>query len=141
MKIFVLLILYIHIPQTETALVTRTTDIFTIGDLNKHTWGVTTKRNKDIQIRIKGNSSTGYSWFLDKATSTGLDLLVPSNLDEFNSVSEYINDRSRGYGSEEYFNFRFKTLVKKGIAQLKFIYKKSWEEEILYKLAVKVKIN
>jgi predicted secreted protein len=135
--LFLLLSLAISIENVENS----NSGTFTLNNMSQGTWNISAHKNKEIALKLKGNATTGYAWFLD--TSLGLDnsLLVATNLNAEGGSSEYVPDTFRGFGSGGYYIFRFKTLSSSGLAKIRFVYKRSWETDVLYKLTAEVKIS
>ena len=83
-------------------------------------------------ITVGGNPSTGYNWYLDPETYNE-NVVICTNKTEDNS-GEYISANSNGgpplCGAPGKIKFIFK-FVKAGDIDIKIIYKRSWEENIM----------
>lgn len=78
-------------------------------------------------IKMKGNPTTGYSWFL--AETSNKDDLVALNLNDVNSSKNYESspNPAKLLGSGGVYYFKFKG-VKEGNYSLMFVKKRIWEQ-------------
>lgn len=95
--------------------------------------------NDEFYLKIRGNLTTGYNWFLSENSNN--ENLVALNLTEINSSMDYQTDENlKGYeGVGGYHYFRFKGL-KKGNFNLLFIQKRVWEHSNLSEILVSITI-
>ncbi len=107
-------------------------------EANTKTLDINVNANKNFELVIPGNITTGFSWYLkDYDTS----LVKALNLKDKNS-GEYVSDPAPpGYcGVPGKFHFKFQALnIGKG--SLTFIHKRPWESSDVAKLAVNININ
>jgi len=83
-----------------------------------------------FDVELKGNPTTGYSWYLenvDKVNGSGVE---PLNLDENNS-GEYVQKQSNValMGAGGTFSFKFIVNDINDLPTLSFVYMRSWEKE------------
>jgi len=94
--------------------------------------------NTVFNVELKGNPTTGYSWYLDNVDEIKNSVIEPINLDDNNS-GEYIQNKYNrrqlkqsnknlvGVGGVFVFSFKVKETTSNQLPTLKFIYKRSWE--------------
>ncbi|OUM58839.1 hypothetical protein PIROE2DRAFT_64157 [Piromyces sp. E2] len=95
--------------------------------------------NTNFNVELKGNPTTGYSWYLENVDEIKNSVIEPINLNEENT-GDYIqnqNKRLSGAGGVFLFSFRVKNIVKDP-PTLKFIYKRPWESEAITSAEVTV---
>lgn len=86
----------------------------------------TVRAGSPFSISVKGNPTTGYSWFLDHPENLNKRLLIPLNLDKYNSGEFVSNPHPAGMvGVGGTFIFKFRA-VRRGLARFKLIYKRPW---------------
>ncbi len=97
-------------------------------------------KNLDFIIKVKGNPTTGYGWFLKKNSYDGK--LTCTNLDKYNSSKDFIvNDHPPGWtGVGGVYYFMFKGL-ETGLYELEFINKRPWEETNYRERRINIQIN
>ena len=85
------------------------------------------RKNATIHLKIRGNMTTGYSWFVEGNSIKNKDFNF-LNLDDSNSTNDYKTDSHLkgmvGVGGS--FIFKVK-LIETGIHHLDFINKRPWE--------------
>ena len=102
------------------------------------------KSGSEFNIKIPGNPTTGYSWYLtndEELKSAGLE---PSNLNEYKSADYAQNSHPKGMvGVGGCFDFKFKlSNDKKNVPDIKLAYKRPWEQNAgIYSIKVKVIIE
>ncbi len=98
------------------------------------------KVGENFTIKINGNKTTGYGWFLLNRREVK-DMIIPLNMNVHESTNDYQSesDLSR-LGSPGYYLFKFKGIKSGTHPKLKFIQKRPWEAEILSNLEVKIKL-
>jgi predicted secreted protein len=118
-------------------------DLFTMpSDLAQDTpWNISAKMGSTFTIKIRGNPTTGYSWFLENRTNLNTSLIQALNLSEHGSA-DYVTDPSEPgmVGVGGYYYFRFSALAA-GDAQLVFVHKRPWETSPLKTVTVNVSIK
>jgi len=97
-----------------------------------------------LVIKIKGNITTGYGWYLDNPKELHEEKIIsPLNLDEHNSA-EYVTDKHEkgmsGVGGNYYFKFKLLSATN-GTTPLRFVNKRAWEKEDFTTINVNLKIN
>lgn len=100
---------------------------------------VQAKLNKDFAIKILGNPTTGYSWYLK---DTNENLLQCVNLNEYKSSKDYISNNNDPYfsGGDGYYYFRFKP-ISIGLVNLHFSYLRIWEKQPIRDIYIDVNIE
>jgi predicted secreted protein len=87
------------------------------------------KVGNEFEIKLEGNPTTGYSWYLKSLDKASNAIVSPVNLNSNNSTANYIqypkNAEEVGVGGT--FNFKFKG-VANGQTKLNFDYKRPWED-------------
>jgi len=103
--------------------------IFSI-DKNQESYQFNVKSNDEFLIEVRGNPTTGYSWYLkensDKEDFQGL------NLNKYNSSKDYVHDSHPpgfvGGGGIYYFKFKG---TKVGTFKILLEYKRHWEPKAI----------
>ncbi|ORX87249.1 hypothetical protein BCR32DRAFT_240379 [Anaeromyces robustus] len=88
--------------------------------------------NASFSVKIAGNPTTGYSWYLENAEELkSSDVILPINLDEYNGSKDYVSDPHEegmvGYGGTFVYKFNVKNACGKELPKLNFGYKRPWE--------------
>ena len=102
------------------------------------------KNGSEFNIKIAGNPTTGYSWYLNNEDELKKGGVQPTNLDEYKSADFVENDHPEGMvGVGGKFDFKFKLDEgKKNVPDIKLCYKRPWEKnEGSYLIKVKVVIE
>ena len=96
--------------------------------------------SQKFEIDLYGNITTGFNWFLENGNENNL-YVKPLNLSE-NKTGEYFKGNHppgwRGGGGSLHFQFEATAV---GIHDLKFVYKRSWCNDVAAELSVKVKVT
>lgn len=96
------------------------------------------EQDQEFAVKIRGNPTTGYSWFLAEEIQEDESLLA-TNLKENRSTKNYeIDDAPEhhmGVGGFYYFKFKGQ---RPGTYPLVFVHKRPWETEALAQRAVQV---
>ncbi|KAG4104591.1 hypothetical protein H8356DRAFT_1028308 [Neocallimastix lanati (nom. inval.)] len=81
-----------------------------------------------FSIKLKGNPTTGYSWFLINDEEIANAGIIPLNLGE-NKSGSYISHNPKGMvGGGGIFDFQFKaSKVTNNLPSIKFTYRRPWE--------------
>lgn len=100
----------------------------------------TAKTNEEFILKVRGNPTTGYSWYLSKnSDEKNLKCL---NLNKYNSSENYVVDKHPpgfvGVGGTFYFKFQG---VKEGNYDVILVKKRPWEPEPIQTKTVKVEIK
>ena len=99
-----------------------------IFSLDKPIAAIKAHQNEKFIIKVAGNPSTGYGWFLGKKTED--NGLKCTNCDEYNSSNDYKVDKHPagmvGVPGNYYFIFSGE---QKGHIDLEFVNKRPWEKE------------
>ena len=118
-------------------------DLFTLpSDLPQDApWNISAKVGSTFSIKIRGNPTTGYSWFLENRNNLNTSMIQALNLSEHGSA-DYVTDASEPgmVGVGGYYYFRFSALAA-GDAQLVFIHKRPWETSPIRTVTVNVSLN
>jgi len=90
--------------------------------------------NSIFNIRVDGNKTTGFSWFLENVEELKIsNIIEPLNLDEKNGSKDYVvnngNKKTCGAGEINIFKFKVNNAREKELPKLKFIYKRPWETD------------
>jgi predicted secreted protein len=103
---------------------------------------ISTKVGSTFTIKVSGNPSTGFGWYLkNKEELTNSQVLEASNLNQYGSgeFESYPHEEGMvGVGGNYYFKFKAKAA---GNVQLIFEHKRPWEKEVLTTYTVKVVVN
>ena len=123
-------------------------NIITFGNAGGHE-ELSVVSNSSFTVKLDGNPTTGYSWYLDNADEIkNAAAIEATNLDEYNS-GKYAQRQSKKLvvGAGGTFTFEFKTHEIQGeLPQLKFVYKRPWEtndpiyEAVVTLVAIKTEI-
>jgi predicted secreted protein len=87
---------------------------------------ITVKENAIFELKMDGNPTTGYSWFISNE-----DKLNDYGIEPLNIEGDYIPYDNSGFlmGSGGYFSFQFKAGSASSKSKvIKFVYKRFWEE-------------
>jgi len=83
-------------------------------------------KEDEFYLKLHGNPTTGYSWFLNQ--NSDKENLLALNLNEYNSSQDFVvnshPERMVGVGGDYFFKFKG---LKEGSYNLKFVNKRSWE--------------
>lgn len=96
-------------------------------------WNITVKVNTSFKIKIEGNPTTGYIWYIGNVNEIKQQFLVMKNINSNNSTDNYIVDKNNDgiVGQPGYYLFEFEaiktTLLYKPIKMI-FNQKRPWEE-------------
>jgi len=105
-------------------------------ELNEFDAGV----EDEFFIRIHGNPTTGYSWFLKE--NSDKENLLALNLNEYNSSEDYETDAHPdgmvGVGGDYFFRFKG---AKEGSYNLMFVKKRPWEQNNIAEKYVRLNIK
>jgi len=100
----------------------------------------TIKLNKEFILKVNGNPTTGYSWYLS-ANSDEINLKC-LNLNKWKSSENYVVDKHEtgfvGVGGTYYFKFQG---VKEGTYDMTLIKKRAWEPEAIQTKNIQVEIK
>ena len=85
-------------------------------------------KNQILVVKLSGNPTTGYSWYLSNRQNLDLGQLKPININQYGSSDDYQVDAHEpgmvGVGGKFYFKFQ---PIKSGVkVELIFIYQRSW---------------
>jgi len=88
------------------------------------------KNDTTFDVKIQGNPTTGYSWYLENVDEVNSSGVEPLNLDENNS-GDYMQKQSNVplMGAGGTFSFKFKVKDVNNLPTLSFVYMRSWEKE------------
>ena len=99
--------------------------------------------NQTLVIKIHGNPTTGYGWYLENYQNLNSSGLNPLNLNEYGSTDEYKTDpHPAGFvGVPGSYYFRFQPIKSQVSLNLVFINKRPWmPEEDVKRVVVTVNI-
>ncbi|ORX41843.1 hypothetical protein BCR36DRAFT_170522 [Piromyces finnis] len=95
------------------------------------------EKNSTFNVELKGNPTTGYSWYLDNVND------IEDAIELLNGDGDYIQDKSKpgmvGVGGTFIFKFQVKKTDK--LPTIKFVYKRVWEETSIATAEVILKSN
>lgn len=116
--------------------------IIELNTNNKEVIHVTAKLNTTLDIRVKGNPSTGYNWYLENAEEIiNAKVLTPLNLTNRHGSKNFVqNAHTQGaIGVGGSYSFQFLPSAN-GRATISLIYKRPWlkNSEKTYTLEVTV---
>jgi predicted secreted protein len=98
---------------------------------NEETWQISANKGETLSIKIRGNKTTGYSWFLSNREKLSNDSLQPLNLKDDNSSKDYVTDEHPdgycGVGGYFYFDFKVADEAKYQVIVLSFSFRRPWE--------------
>jgi len=102
----------------------------------------TVSKNGELIVKLKGNPTTGYGWYLSNASQLS-NALQATNLNAMGSTTSYVqNPAPAGYvGVGGTFIFRFNALAAADNVNLDFVLKRPWETTLANKITVTVKIT
>lgn len=117
-------------------------EIFSL-ETGSNTLEVSPQEGQTFTIKIRGNPTTGYTWFLDNRDNLDNSAIKALNLNEFGSSRNYKTDEHPEgmVGVGGYYFFTFKALKKGASVDLVFIHKRPWESGHVRKVTVKVNIS
>ena len=97
--------------------------------------------DQEFSIKIRGNPTTGYGWYLAEEIQED-ESLLSTNLKEDRSSKNYEKDSApehmMGVGGNFYFNFKGQ---RAGTYPLIFVNKRPWETESVNQKAIRVTVN
>ena len=106
---------------------------------NENIFEFSTVLEKEFYIKVRGNPTTGYGWYLSE--NSDKENLLTLNLDEYNSCNDYVVDKHPegmvGVGGNYYFKFKG---LKEGNYNLMFIKKRAWEQNNIAEKRVVLKV-
>lgn len=104
---------------------------------------VSVPKGEDFAIKIRGNPTTGYGWFLDNPKQLEGSSVEALNLNDMNSAEYVADDHPNGMvGVGGYYYFKFKAVGDANTStNLTFIHKRPWETTNLRTAVVTVKIT
>jgi len=119
--------------------------IFSIPHDHKlETLSVTADFDKTIIIKIRGNKTTGYSWYVFNTEQIESEhMLYPTNLSATFDTNDYYQFDSAKKGAKGvggFFYFKFKPL-RLGVSNIVFINKRRWEDKYIGKVEVTIKVE
>ena len=88
--------------------------------------------NKEFNVCLEGNGTTGYSWVLTNVEEVkNSNLVEPLNVNPGNMADDYVTNPHEhgmvGVGGYSVFKFKVKNGAGKGLPKLVFEYKRPWE--------------
>jgi len=100
---------------------------------SKGKWDIHTARGEIISLKIRGNKTTGFGWYLENRDALEKNIIDPLNLDESKSTQDYMVDENPDHlmGIGGYFHFDFKIMdnAEKKTVELIFSNKRPWEDK------------
>ncbi len=102
-------------------------ETYTISD-DSSSWNINSNEGSIIVLKLKGNPTTGYSWYLNDS-NLDTSMIKPLNLNKYKSAeykSEPHPEGFVGYGGTYYFKFE---ALKTGSTSCSFSYKRVWMKE------------
>ena len=102
------------------------------------------KNGQEFNIKINGNPTTGYSWYLNNEDELKAAGVEPINLNEYKSGNYVQDEAPQGMcGVGGVFDFKFKLAEgKKNVPDIKFSYKRPWENnDGIFLIKVKVVVE
>ena len=102
------------------------------------------KNGSEFNIKIAGNPTTGYSWYLNNEDELKKGGVQPTNLNEYKSADYVQDDAPQGMvGVGGKFDFKFKLDEgKKNVPEIIFSYKRPWEKnDGIFLIKVKVVVE
>ena len=106
------------------------------------TWAVDASVGKAVTIKIRGNPTTGYGWYLKNRVDVEKEAIISAtNLNEYGSGDYATDPHQQGMvGVPGYYYFKFSPL-KAGKTQLVFEHKRAWEQTAHRTVSVDVTIQ
>ncbi len=102
----------------------------------------TISKGGELIVKIKGNPTTGYGWYLSNADQLK-SVVQATNLNAMGSSTNYVQDPApagfMGVGGT--YLFRFNALTAADNVNLNFVYRRSWENTPIRELTVALKIT
>ncbi len=120
--LIVLALLSLVVSNETTSIIQKNEEVearYKVFIIQKKLTYISVKLGRPFELRLRGNITTGYNWYLANPNSSLLKYL---NLSKFNT-GNYIADNSKLMGSPGYMVFKLRP-VAKGRAVLKFVYKR-----------------
>ena len=102
------------------------------------------KNGSEFNIKIAGNPTTEYSWYLNNEDELKKGGVQPTNLNEYKSADYVQDDAPQGMvGVGGNFDFKFKLDEgKKNVPEIIFSYKRPWEKnDGIFLIKVKVVVE
>lgn len=110
-----------------------------------NSYNITSSVGKEFSIKMAGNPTTGYGWYLQNSDKLAKSALKATNLNEYNSTDNYVSENHTpgmtGVGG--YYYFTFKPISKtneNAPVDVVFVYKRPWETDVFRTLDIKVNI-
>ena len=140
-KSFKLAVLIICIILSQTMNKT----VYEMPSNTKGTWEISAKRGDTISIKIRGNKTTGYSWYLVNRDQLKKLNIQPLNLDQHGSTTNYAMDENpehlMGVGGYFYFDLQIPDNIENQVVELEFAHKRPWEPEPISTTRLKMSIG
>ncbi len=102
--------------------------ILELNTNNKEVLKVSATLNTVLDVRVKGNPTTGFNWFVENANELNdAKVLTPLNLNDKNASKDYVtNTNTNGaFGVGGFYSFQFLP-SNEGNALIKLSYKRPW---------------
>ena len=100
---------------------------------NKEKIIIFANKGQTFSIKIRGNKTTGYSWFLLNPEKLDKETIEPLNLNEHNTTTNYQMDENpnhlSGVGGFFYFDFKIPENAETQMLELSFVHKRPWEDQ------------
>lgn len=142
------IIVFVCLVFITKCIETEKSDYLFTADEEKDLYNINITLENILVIKLKGNPSTGYGWFLDALNPNSSkritkSSLLPLNLDEHSSTSDYIQDKApENYmGVPGYYYFKFEAVEESENNKLEFIYKRPWETDIYRTVTFNIDIS
>lgn len=103
---------------------------------------ITAKAGDTFTIKIRGNPTTGFGWFLENRDNLDNSVIQPLNLNEHGSSRDYITDEHPEgmVGVGGYYYFKFKGMKAGANVTLRFVNKRPWETSAIRSVDVNVNL-
>jgi predicted secreted protein len=104
------------------------------NDADNSIYQVSVNTAQKLLVKIQGNITTGYEWYLDNYSSIDTNVLRPLNLNSNGTTRSYYSEDSGRFGEGGTYHFYFQPISPGQPVVLKFINKQAWSN-LLYKTA------
>jgi predicted secreted protein len=105
-------------------------------------WQITETKGQRFSLKIEGNPTTGFEWYINNHNSLNQNIIKPLNLDRLGGTRTIEEDEQPvGFvGAPSTFNFKFQA-VNQGTANFDLVYKQSWENVIERRIPVTINVS
>jgi predicted secreted protein len=102
---------------------------------------VSVSTTQNLLVKIEGNITTGYQWFLENHNNIDWDVLRPLNVNSDGTTSSYVRGNGGRFGGGGEYHFYFQPITPGQLISLNFINKRAWSDGSIKRVKVIVSIS